>query len=88
MASLTQSMSHEDIGIKVERLTARWEKDADPTLRNISFELKPGELLAVIGPVGSGKSTLLMSLLNELPHVTGDVKVNGVNALTADGTVC
>jgi len=26
-----------------------------PTLQNISLRLKPGDLLAVIGPVGSGK---------------------------------
>ena len=46
-------------------------------LSNISFELNAGDLLAVAGPIGSGKSSLLMSILNEMPEVTGQIDIKG-----------
>ncbi|CAG2104061.1 unnamed protein product, partial [Medioppia subpectinata] len=48
-----------------------------PTLQNISFNLKPGDLLAVIGPVGAGKSSLLMTILKELPLLSGSIETIG-----------
>uniref|UniRef100_A0A8B9JMS0 Cystic fibrosis transmembrane conductance regulator n=1 Tax=Astyanax mexicanus TaxID=7994 RepID=A0A8B9JMS0_ASTMX len=48
-----------------------------PTLQNVSFTVKPGMLLAVIGPVGAGKSSLLSTILGELPQDKGVVKVRG-----------
>ena len=37
-----------------------------PVIRDIALDVKPGELVLVIGKVGSGKSTLLSGILNEL----------------------
>ncbi|CAG2105923.1 unnamed protein product, partial [Medioppia subpectinata] len=48
-----------------------------PTLQSISAHLKPGDLLAVIGPVGAGKSSLLMTILNELPLLSGSIETVG-----------
>ncbi len=42
--------------------------------KNISFNLKKGEVLGIIGKNGKGKSTLLNTLTNELKHLTGEVK--------------
>ncbi|CAG2121309.1 unnamed protein product, partial [Medioppia subpectinata] len=53
------------------------EETTEPTLRDISLSVKPGELLAVVGSVGSGKSSLLMSILNEISLVSGRVVVRG-----------
>ena len=42
------------------------EEDSSPNvpiLKELNFEMKQGELLAVIGTVGGGKSSLLLSLL-------------------------
>ncbi|CAG2100360.1 unnamed protein product [Medioppia subpectinata] len=54
-----------------------------PTLDNISLNLKPGDLLVVIGPVGSGKSSLLMTLLRELELLSGSIHMNGTVSYAA-----
>lgn len=44
--------------LKVDKITARWNKDDKlPTLKDISVDLQPGDLLVVIGAVGSSKVT-------------------------------
>jgi len=54
-------------------------------LRNVSFDVKRGEFIVVIGPSGSGKSTLMRSL-NRLVDVTnGTILVDGENLTKASG---
>lgn len=47
-------------------------------LKNISFSVKPSEIVAIQGPSGSGKSTLLYLLGMLSRPTTGNVKINGV----------
>ncbi|CAG2116012.1 unnamed protein product, partial [Medioppia subpectinata] len=43
-------------GVFNNNITAKWSDESSyPTLQNISTHLRPGDLLAVIGPVGAGK---------------------------------
>ena len=60
-------------------VTARYIDGADAALENISFTLKKGETLGVIGGTGSGKTTLV----NLIPHFydieRGEIFVNGKN---------
>lgn len=59
----------------------RYETAAEPVsvLRGISFELSPGEALAITGPSGSGKSTLL-HLIGTLDRPTsGAITIGGKN---------
>ena len=49
-----------------------------PALRNVSFEVAPGETLAIIGPSAAGKSTLSRLLVGiDAPH-TGHVRLDGM----------
>ncbi|XP_060250610.1 ATP-binding cassette sub-family C member 4-like isoform X21 [Ovis aries] len=64
--------------VDVQVFTASWEKASEtPTLQGLSFSVRPGELLAVVGPVGAGKSSLLCAVLGELPPSQGQVSVHG-----------
>lgn len=46
-------------------------------LQDVTFELRRGELVAVLGPNGVGKTTLLRALAGVLPPRAGRVRVNG-----------
>uniref|UniRef100_A0A8D1MQ45 ABC transporter domain-containing protein n=1 Tax=Sus scrofa TaxID=9823 RepID=A0A8D1MQ45_PIG len=64
--------------VRMHDFTAFWDKASEtPTLQGLSFTIRPGELLAVVGPVGAGKSSLLSAVLGELPPSQGQVTVRG-----------
>jgi lipopolysaccharide transport system ATP-binding protein len=46
-------------------------------LRNVSFEVRRGEMLGIIGRNGAGKSTILQILAGTLPPTTGEVQIKG-----------
>ena len=49
-----------------------------PILKNISFEVPAGTVVAVLGPSGSGKSTLAKVMVGIWPDVTGETLLNGL----------
>ncbi len=68
-----------DSMIAVRDLSFRSEQ---PVLKNISFEIRAGELVALMGRNGSGKSTLLKNLVGLLKPQRGSVRVNGSDPAT------
>ncbi|XP_029315504.1 multidrug resistance-associated protein 4-like isoform X2 [Cottoperca gobio] len=67
-----------DCMVKIQDLICYWDRTLEaPTLQNVSLTVKPGQLLAVIGPVGAGKSSLLSAILGELSQESGLIKVKG-----------
>lgn len=50
---------------------------AHPVLRELDLQLKPGRMLAVVGPTGSGKTTLLRLLLRQWEPQQGAIALDG-----------
>ena len=61
--------------LEVTRLTAGYGKKR--ILKDVSFSLGSGQVLALIGPNGSGKTTLVRCISSVLPIDSGDVRVTG-----------
>jgi ABC-type multidrug transport system fused ATPase/permease subunit len=48
-----------------------------PILRGISFDIKPGEKVALIGSSGAGKTSIMKLLLRYMDPTSGEIRVNG-----------
>lgn len=71
--SLQRPMGH----LKLESITAGPPGGSKLTLRNVSFEMVPGEVLGVAGPSAAGKSSLARVITGVWPPSTGHVRIDG-----------
>lgn len=61
------ALSHqEQAGLTVRELAVAWNDTL--VVRNINFDVRPGERIAIVGPSGSGKSTIVSALLGLVPY--------------------
>jgi len=67
--------------IELSDVRARWDVDA-PLTAALSFDLGPGERVALVGPSGSGKSTVAALLLRFLDPESGRVTIGGARLRT------
>ncbi|MEH6374394.1 thiol reductant ABC exporter subunit CydD [Streptomyces sp. KLMMK] len=65
--------------LTVDRLAVRHAGRAEPSLLETSFEVRPGETVALVGPSGCGKTTLLNVLLGFARPDAGRVLVDGTD---------
>ncbi len=70
--------------LSVRDLQVTYPGRDQPALRRISFNLEPGEVVAIIGPSGCGKSTLLSVLLGLVARDEGSVHVGGTELAELD----
>ncbi|MBO5938906.1 MAG: ABC transporter ATP-binding protein [Clostridia bacterium] len=75
-----ERIASEDGGeLRVEHVSFRYDGAEKDTLEDISFTLKKGERLALVGSNGSGKTTLVKLLLRLYDPKEGEILLNGVN---------
>jgi ATP-binding cassette subfamily F protein 3 len=68
----TAVMSGKEV-LRVDQLSVAYE-EGSPLFRNVSFDLRRGETVALIGPNGIGKSTMLKCLTGSLRPAQGDIQ--------------
>lgn len=56
-----------------------------PVLADVTLEVRPGELVALVGPNGSGKTTLLKTVAGHLRPLGGEVRLLGRDLASLDG---
>ncbi|XP_064419000.1 canalicular multispecific organic anion transporter 1 [Latimeria chalumnae] len=66
-----------DSAISFSDASFSWDRNEGPSVSDITLEIKPGKLIAVVGVVGSGKSSLVSAVLGEMEHLKGHVNVKG-----------
>ncbi|HKO27161.1 MAG TPA: ABC transporter ATP-binding protein [Solirubrobacteraceae bacterium] len=68
-------MTDAPVLLRCEQLTVR--RGRREVVRDVSAELRPGEIVALLGPNGAGKSTLLDALAGALPAASGRIERHG-----------
>ncbi len=71
-----------DLALSVKNISKYFhDPQTFQVLKNISFDVKKGEFLSLIGKSGSGKSTLLYVLSTMDTDFTGELSINGKNLI-------
>jgi len=68
--------------LEARGLTVSYADRPQPALKNLSFVIQPGELVAVVGPVGCGKSTLARALGRMVEVPAGELFLDGLDVTT------
>ena len=61
-----------------ENVTFGYEKDT-PVLKNVNIRVKPGEIIAIVGPTGAGKTTLINLLMRFYEPWSGRILLDGID---------
>lgn len=64
--------------IQFDNVTFGYRGDT-PVLKNVSFTIEPGQLVALIGPSGAGKTTLISLIARFYDASAGTVKIDGID---------
>lgn len=62
-----------------DHVTFTYPHDSEPTLRDVSFEVQPGQMIGVVGATGAGKSTLAQLIPRLFDPQEGSVSIGGRN---------
>ncbi|KAJ3788774.1 hypothetical protein GGU10DRAFT_384717 [Lentinula aff. detonsa] len=68
--------------VSVENLSVKYAPDLPAVIQDVSFSLKAGERIGLLGRTGSGKSTLAMSILRFVDPSSGKIIIDGIDIST------
>ena len=70
--------------VTFSRVSLRYTAESEPALVGASFDVLPGEVIAIIGPNGSGKSTILKLITGLYQPQAGGVRIDGLDIRQLD----
>ena len=76
------SAAPEKGSIEFDNVSFTYPDGDKPTLKNISFKVKPGEMVGIVGATGSGKSTLAQLIPRLYDPTEGMIKIGGKDLKT------
>lgn len=65
--------------VEFDHVSFTYPDGDDETLKDISFKIKPGEMVGIVGATGSGKSTLAQLIARLYDPTKGEIKIGGQN---------
>ncbi|KHJ75242.1 hypothetical protein OESDEN_25142 [Oesophagostomum dentatum] len=65
--------------IEFRNFSILYGKNVKPAVKNVTFTIKGGEKVAVVGRTGSGKSSIAKGVLRLVEKAGGDIFIDGVN---------
>ncbi|KAJ5602624.1 hypothetical protein N7537_005580 [Penicillium hordei] len=65
--------------VEFNNYTTRYRSDLDPVLKEVSFSVKAGEKVGIVGRTGAGKSSLALALFRGLEAEKGQIIIDGVD---------
>ena len=68
--------------IRIDHVSKSYDGGATLAVRDLSLEIRSGEIFGLLGPNGAGKSTLLNMLASVLAPTSGTIELDGVNVVT------
>lgn len=80
-AHLIESKLDVEPSIAFNELSFKYPKTKEYALKNISFNVNPGETLAIVGKTGSGKTTLVNLMLRLFDVSSGEITIGGKDLL-------
>lgn len=87
-AALGERAAETGLTLTAQAVSFTYQGSAQPTLQGVTFQVRPGETVALVGPSGEGKTTLLKLLLGLLLPDSGQLtlSVGGLSLPVSDST--
>ena len=77
VADVTEHLTHDLTGqVSFENVSFQYVVDK-PLIQNFNLDVKPGEMVAIVGPTGAGKTTLINLLMRFYDVTSGSIKIDG-----------
>ena len=67
--------------LKITNFSKKYGKSKEYSVKDLSLELKPGEVFGFLGPNGAGKSTTIKAIVGVLPFNEGKIEVCGYDII-------
>ena len=65
--------------IEFDKYTTRYRPELDPVLRDLTFSIRPGEKVGIVGRTGAGKSSLTLALFRIIESTRGLIRIDDLS---------